>query len=305
MAIGADRGSPVSFRVKNFPPGRRGVLLPLSNRRAAALGVCLLTVSKPRPLILQHLAFWAVRLLGARTLPGSSTLWSPPTTVDEWSSLDSAWRGVVGHFDAISAYRRRQVERGGVTALLTRGSHPVAVVKLRTEARTLEREQRALEAVRETAPKSFRSPSPLGSGAVGGLYWSAQSAVFTRPHRPSYDASDRLFDDVGRVLASAAPDEDGECLAHNDVTPWNLRLDHRGQLWLFDWEDWGAAPTAADRTYYAAARTALTGQAMPALLPESALSHWEKVLVARNAQTDADVALRGDMLAALRAARAR
>jgi len=40
---------------------------------------------------------------------------------------------------------------------------------------------------------------------------------------------------------------------HGDFTPWNLRQDRRGRLWLLDWEEAEWAPRVADVLRYAAA----------------------------------------------------
>lgn len=304
--------SGLSHQVKGFPWRRRGVLVPAHDRRTAALGICLFTASNRTPLRVQRASFWAVRLGGTRLLPGRARAWTPPAPGPLWAELVSAWSATLGPIDALAVYQRRQIDRGGLIALLTHRGTPVAVVKLREDAASLGREQAALAAICTVAPTTFSAPLPLGAGSVsdeqGPLHWSAQQAVFTRPHRPVLDAPEALFDDVRRCLAAAdgaageispgAGGGHGE-LAHHDLTPWNLRRDHRGRRWLFDWEDWCPAPPDVDRAYYAATAHALAGRPMPTGLAEAGLRHWLPVLEQRRTDGPADEALRTGILAGI------
>ncbi|MGI9157359.1 MAG: hypothetical protein ACR2FG_12110 [Marmoricola sp.] len=296
MSCGPDQ----RFPVKVFPWRRRGVLVPVHDRRSAALGVCMFTASKPQVLAVQRACFWGVRLLGARVLPGRKQSWTAPFTPESWSTLVQEWQSCVGAFDAMAIYQRRQAERDGLTLLLARAGAAVAVVKVRDDGAALQREQAALAAVAAVGPTTFRAPRPMGSGSpAGDLHWSAQTCVFDRPHRPVFDASDLLFDEVRDCLEQVSGAHRGIGLAHNDLTPWNLRRDHRGVVWLYDWEDWGRAPARADEVYFRATSSALTGDPMPGGLPRAAAEYWRERVATRETSTQPDLALSGRILAAL------
>lgn len=301
----ADWEATGSDRVRNFPPGRIGVLLPLEDRRAAALGICMYTTSNPLPYLIQRVAHDLVRLLGARIMPTRSLTWRPVPTEDAWRALRGDLVQAVGDFDHITAYRRHQTERTGLTMTLVRRGRPVAVVKLRTEESGLTTEQRALEAVVRARPTSFLAPVPLGAGVVDAgpapLFWSAQSAVFTRPHRPVLEAPRQLFSEISDALRTHLVPRAGLEPAHNDVTPWNLRLDHQGRCWLFDWEDCGLAPPDADRAYYQACLHALRGRPLPSDLQPAGVAHWVTALEVRRDTTESDRDLTLRLLGALSA----
>lgn len=291
------------FPAKGFPWRKRGVLLPSGDRRTAALGVCMFTASRPGVLAAQAASFWLVRLVGAGALPGRTRQWTAPFPAELWPELLTQWRSCVGDFDSMAVYQRRQAERDGLTLLLTRSGSGVAVVKVRSTYASLRREQHALIAAAKIGPRSFHTPGALGSGSIDTeLHWSAQTSVFERPHRPVLVAPDGLFDDVSTCLESVPDHQTGTAplaLAHNDLTPWNLRRDHRGRVWLYDWEDWGTASADSDRVYFHATAAALTGRPMPLGLPSRAIEHWREVVLARESNTRSDIALNNRILSAL------
>lgn len=306
---GLSSAAPV--RMKAFPPGRRGVLLPLDDRRTAALGICLYTASKPWVVALQKAAHLLVTLAGARALPGRAELWQPPCNGEEWQSLVASWHNVLGAFDGLTLYRRRQQARPGHTLLLTRQGDALALVKLRTDgADALDVEQAALAAVSRFRPRTFRAPRPLGAGGVGRLRWSAQEAVFSAPHQPVLRTSPELFDEVAACLvdlASPRPpgadhpeDSDSDLVtAHGDLTPWNLRRDRLGQVWLYDWEDVGPAPLDSDRAYFCATARPLGGAPMPGDLPVEGVEHCRRVIRERNSSNPEDAELMRCLMEAL------
>lgn len=292
--IGLDR----QFQAKVFPWRNRGVLVPTNDAKAAALGICMFTASKPRVLAVQGACFWGVRLLGARALPGRKQQWTAPFSPETWAVLVEEWQSCVGPFDAMAAYQRRQAERDGLTLLLTRTGTARAVVKVRSTGGPLQREQVALTAVAAVGPATFRAPHPLGSGTLGSdLHWSAQTSVFDRPHRPVFDAPDLLFAEIQSCLTQVS--DVGSAPAHHDLTPWNLRRDHHGVIWLYDWEDWACAPARADEVYFRATSSALTGSPMPRGLPRAAVEHWLERVAARQHSTQSDLELGSRILAAL------
>lgn len=293
------RSSAMMF--KSFPPRRGGVLLPGRSRHAAALGISLYTASHPRALFAQNAAFNLTRRLGPRVLPGSTAPWHPELDEQIWAELQDAWKRALGRFDSLAVYQRRQAHRTGLTVLLIDDTRPLAIVKVRKSSAPLAIEQEALTAVRRAGVTTFQSPEPLGLDCVGPLSWSAQSAVFTAPHRPAFSAPAKLFDEVSAALHSVTGTSKHPA-AHNDLTPWNLRVDRCGHLWLFDWEDVAAAPLGADRAYFSVTGFALSRAAMPADLSREGLEHWRSVISVRPAGSPSDERLKVAILAALNVA---
>lgn len=301
--------------MKAFPPGQRGILLPLDDAKAAALGICLFTGSKPWVVALQRAAHLLVGAGGLRTLPYGTEFWQPPCSADEWRSLVTVWHDVLGPFDRLAFYRRRQQARSGHTLLLTHRGTATALVKFRRNAGGgLEVEQDALEAVSRFGTRTFRAPLPLGTGLVGQLRWSAQESVFTRPHSPVFQPPPELFHELAECLALMAPSPAGSDIsssdstdalatdletAHGDLTPWNLRRDRAGQVWLYDWEDVGSAPADSDRAYFWATTSSLGKADMPADLSARAVEHCRAVVVERNKDNPEDAPLLAWMLRAL------
>jgi len=297
--------------MKAFPPGRRGILLPLDDRRAAALGICLFTASKPWVGTLQKAGHLLVRVGGARALPYRSELWQPPCSADDWQSMVAAWQNLLGPVDGLACYRRRQQTRSGHIMLLTRRGEALALVKFRVDGGGgLGVEQAALSAVASFQPGSFRAPRPLGAGEVGQLRWSAQEPIFSAPHQPVFRAGPELFEEVTACLrdlvpslfpaADLAADPESDLVTgHGDLTPWNLRRDRSGQIWLYDWEDVRPAPPDSDRAYFSAAARSLGKATMPADLPDRAVEHCRTVVHERNGHNPEDAPLLGWMLQAL------
>jgi hypothetical protein len=162
-------------------------------------------------------------------------------------------------------------------------------------------EQEALIALERRGPVTFRAPRALGMGSVdGGGTWSAQSAVFTRPHSPATNPKRELFEEIPELLSSLFGTTDPQAApAHNDLTIWNLRRDNRGTIWLFDWEDCGVAPMGADETYFRTSLAGVRGRPMPKGLPTEAIMHWRRIVGARTTTSAADRDLRSQMLRAL------
>lgn len=286
--------------MRAFPPGRRGVLLPLNDRRAAAAGISMYTASKWWVLFAQKLAFWFVLIFGPRLLPGRTEFWSPPCSESEWTGLVNQWEDSLGRIRAFSAYQRPQASRKGLTFVVICENRSAVVIKLRDRSGSLVTESKALTELGRSSPKHFRVPKALDSGQFGEFFWTAQECVFDRPHGPVFDVEDGLFDEVSLALApmfrqsvdeTLLKDHGNSVPAHADLTPWNLRCDRRGHVWLFDWEDVRLAPVGSDRTYFRVTSAALTGQHLVADLPVEAINFWQDIVRNRRVKEPEDAAL--------------
>lgn len=287
------------WAMKTFPFRGHGVLLPRQHKQAAALGICLYTACKPWVVSLQTAAHLLVRRTGTWFLPGSSVPFALPGTVEEVGELVDQWERLLGRIDAVALYRRRQASRTGLTMVAVRGGAPLAVIKLRDEGAGLIREQDALAAVAAAGVTTFRAPPPLGHGSAGRWHWSAQGNVFTAPHRPVLSAPVELFDEVRCALGTLVAFDDGLEPSHRDLTPWNLRRDTDGQVWLFDWEDWGPSPRGGDRTYFSISSRAVGGPTVPSDLPPEAVSYYRAIVEERHRNRTPGVTLPDRLLTAL------
>lgn len=236
-----------------FPPGAPAVLVATSDRNAASLGVTMYTASRPITLAAQWAAWLSIRVLGARILPGAAE----PIHVPEFAEIAPSLRAQ-DQFP-VAQYRRKDGRSG--STFICAGPSGRSLIKIRENANKLEREQTLLTAVQRHHPRTFLAPLPMGLGVLAdGRAWSAQEMVFVAPHHPCLRLPAGFEDELRSVLESVRLDEppDASCsLAHGDLSPWNLRRDHRGRLWLFDWEDAAWAPQGADRLYFEAAVAAI------------------------------------------------
>lgn len=310
-------GSFESVGMVAFPLGRLGVLVPVNDRQTAALGLAMYTASKPWVVRAQNAAYWLVRSLGTPVLPGRRVRWTPPMEHREWRALVRTWESLLGTFEHVAVYHRRQASRSGLTLIATRRSDAPVVFKLRDAAdSSLQTEQIALEHVGASAPTTFSVPLPLGLGTHGAWQWSAQSAVFTRPHRPCLHAPGELFQEITACLASAAgalpgdaaPDGVEAVLQHGDVTPWNLRVDHCARRWLFDWDVVAPAPVDSDRAFFHANAAALVGgmvdRDIAVSVPGAVWEHLIELVERRSLDNTSDDVLLERLQHALSAARA-
>ncbi len=258
-----------------FPPGPTGVLIPRDDRRCAARGLTLYTASRPSILAAQWMTWMWLRTLGPRLLPGRSE----PIDLNLLPEISGALGFGHDGLRRMAIYRRRDLVRTGTTFVAS-GSHHDVLVKIRGRPDALRVEQSLLSAVSAQALTTFSVPRPLGQGLLAdGRYWSAQEMVFSAPHRPCLRLPDGFDDDLARACdhvqeLGGRRVHDDLVPAHGDLTPWNLRRDHHGRLWLFDWEDVGFAPPGSDRAYFAAALGVVRPRApMPATDARSA-DHW-------------------------------
>jgi hypothetical protein len=103
----------------------------------------------------------------------------------------------------------------------------------------------------------FRIPKIIDSRDIGRWHLRIVEPlpVRHRPHPWDPVGLHAIARDIARVLAEtlARPVEASESWVpiHGDLTPWNLRVDGRGRVWLLDWEwaTWG--PRIADILRYA------------------------------------------------------
>ena len=239
---------------KSLPPDGH-LVIPVSSRRAARVGLSMYTACKPSSRLAQRVAWHAVGLVGGWILPGRTQAWHPPVDNDIWARLTARWRDELGAFDGAVLHLRRPAYRAGAAMLLLRDSDPVAFVKLRSDrAEGLDVERRALSALAD-ARTGFLAPAPLAAGSVEGWHYLALSALPARLHSVAqYPPFPALVDAYGDVLADVLPRATDTPPSwrplHGDLTPWNLRVFDDGRLVLFDWEDASWAPAGADLQWY-------------------------------------------------------
>ena len=259
-----------------FPRAESGVLLPRHDRECAALGITMYTASRPTVLIAQQAAFRIARSLGVLALrPKPAEL-----VIDEWDDLTQSWSDTLGAFRSIAMYQRRD-PRAGMTLLASRTDLPPVLIKCRLGHDGIATEQAMLAAMQHKDVPGIATPRPLGMGITrGGLSWAAQQFVFTKPHRPVFALDPSQLEALGRTIREITTDlgregspPEGMAAAHGDVAPWNLRRDHRGQIWLIDWEDVAFAPHGADAGYLSLTAAALRGT-KPEPLPTSVVTFW-------------------------------
>ncbi len=179
------------------------------------------------------------------------------------------------------------------------------MVKVREDGSGILNEQHLLHAMQGQALRGIHIPKPVGFGTTSaGLTWAAQEFVFDRPHRPVYHLGDGQMEVLARAIAQAfdrlgqtQSRQDGWIPAHGDLTPWNLRRDHTGRVWLLDWEDAAYLPPAADATYLRLTASSLCGTQPGPLSPE-ARSYW-RTIVERRLEDGHPVALSKAMLSRL------
>lgn len=255
-----------------FPPGADVVQLPRNDRKCAALGLTLYAASSNAVLVGQWAAWLWITILGPRLLPGRGDMIDVPETAEIATALGLGPQGFV----SVASFRRRDPRSG--STCIARGRSQTLLIKIRERSEPLELEQDLLSAVQEFRPRTFAAPRPVGFGRLGdGRCWSAQEMVFTAPHRPCRQLPSGFEEELTAVLSAhpglASHDHPDWSPAHGDLSPWNLRVDHRGRLWLYDWEDAAPAPTGADRAYFEAALGVIGRHDMRPVNPDGA-AYW-------------------------------
>ncbi len=246
---------------RTFPPGLNHISVPLNSRASALAGIALYSACRRGPLLAQNAIWWGVRILGAWALPGRKTAPDPPIAPEAWSALSSEWRTHLGNFDTAVVHSRQQSTRSGFGALLMSGDNTLGFIKVqRTDESRLGTEEHALRMVEQAAPRSFRVPRVLASGAAGGWSYMAIEALPAIPHRPAKNPPlTEIIDEIQAALGGLNKDEDVPDYwrpVHGDFTPWNLRAIPRRGLTLIDWEEAGWGPPGADEVFYRATESA-------------------------------------------------
>lgn len=245
---------PAAAQFAAFPPRRRNIRVPASDRRASLAGMALYAPCRPWMLAAHHVGWALVAVLGARVLGRTTTGWRAPTGAAVWEALRDQWADALGQADGMAVYERPQASRSGFGVLLLRASRPVAFIKVREADPGLAQAACVLAALEDSPSPYFHAPAPLGSGAVGRWGWLAVSPMPSQPHRPARsapvaaiagDISHRLS---GVLDASEAPAHWRPM--HGDLTPWNLRRTGLRNLWLLDWEEAAFGPPDADAVYF-------------------------------------------------------
>jgi hypothetical protein len=297
---------------KRWPPTRGALLLPADAREAAAAAVALEASCRPAALLARRLGAGWIERVGAAAVPGPAAEWEPPLAPDEWDALLAALRDVAGPFGAFAVWERRQPRRRGFGLLLHGPRGPAAFVKLRpAPADGLRTERQVLERAGHDAAYAFRFPAVLGTGRAGAWRWVAISVIPPFHHPPADPKLGMVAADVQRLLRDLPrpPGTPPHWLPmHGDLTPWNLREDAVGRLWLYDWERAAWAPPGADAVLYRASAAAIgLGPAATAMhacaeWPEAA-AFWAERMRSRDAAGRGERRLRRRMLALLGAAR--
>jgi hypothetical protein len=273
---------------KRFPPWVGHVFVPTSSTRAALAGLSLYTPSRLRGLILQSAAEWTVRRLGPGLLPGRTADAVPMSQVEGCDQIEELLHRQVGAFDAMAVHTRRLPHRPGAAMLLLLDGDPVAFVKVGPDS-SIEHENRVLlQLDRSGRPLAFEAPAPLGIYAIGETRVAVMTVLLFGPHRPmARPPLVAVVDDVQWALRDLTRPADlpGHWVPmHGDLSPWNLRIESRGRVVLFDWEEAGFGPPRADEVYYAAASAAL-GLPRPSIAGpvNEAVRFWQARLDERGA----------------------
>lgn len=274
----------MTFRQQSllFPPAKIGVVGPRGDREGFLLGLTMFTASRSR-IVHAHVASYHVaRLLGPRALPARRT----ELVLDDWDELVASTDGLLDHVASVATYLRRD-PRAGRTMLARRLDGRAVLLKTRTTSEGLTREQQMLSLLQGSPLPGIAVPPPLGLGSTpSGLTWSAQGFVFHRPHRPVFRLADAQLAALAGTFKDVAADlglprgAAGLEPAHRDLSPWNLRQDHQGRVWLLDWEDVGMAPRGADGAYLDLTSAAVRGT-KPARMPSDVVRYWTAVLEER------------------------
>lgn len=267
---------------KWFPPRRRNIGLPVQSSGAAAATLLLWAPCRPLAIAVQRVAYTLIQRSGVGVLPGRRARWEPPWNHVEWAEVEDSFRSLVGQFDAVGVYERRQSNRSGFALLLVTGARPVAFVRVArhlsdNQASKLEHEFATLTLIANQQPESFVAPHPIALGQVGEWEYLIMSPLADTMHAPAVRVADEMIveeiqERLGKLPRPVEIPEHWKPM-HGDLTPWNLRAIRDERPRLVDWEDAGWGPPGADLALLRATRTAVLGTALQPAEPE-AVQYW-------------------------------
>ncbi|MFT4216293.1 MAG: phosphotransferase [Micropruina sp.] len=233
---------------------------------------------RPIAVAAQRALYLAVRVAGSRIIPGRRGTWTEPLPGAKWQELLDQWRSAVGPVDDLVLYRRPQVGRSGLAALLLRHGRGVGFARFHPDEARVEREFGIVSAVHAARPTSFAVARPLASGRLAdGGAWLVNESLPNYPLGAVRDPAvrERVADEIGEVLTGVLPRPDGTPahwrVAHGDLAPWNLRTLLGGAVRVIDWEDACYAPPGVDRLYGALTAHTTFGAPLPNAAPGEAI----------------------------------
>ena len=275
-------------------PGTGHIWVPRASARAAAAGLSMHSPCVPWKVLAQRALYVAVRLGGARVLPGTRASWDDPLEPDVWADFVHEWREVFGAWDSAALYRRPQSARAGCALLLLRNGRGIGFVRITADRGKAENEFAVMSAVHAAAPSTFTVARPVGWGTAANWAWVGTQSVPNYPlgavKRPS------LLDDVLPRPTRTPPSWGG---SHGDLSPWNLRTDLTGFVRVIDWEDSGFAPSGVDALYGGLTAALTFGTPMPAETSQEAADWVAGILNERLVADDAPDSVNNRLLSAL------
>ena len=279
----------IATGVRTYAVGRR-LQIPMSIGRGAGAAIATSMACQPLVVAAHHGVWAAATLGGVRCVPGRTSLAVATPSSKMFDAVRSDVALVAGAFDTAAILQRRQDGRGALLALGFRhgSTEPIAFIKAASAevGDGLEREARCLSALAAVSGHGLvHIPDLIGSGVSNGVRWIAVSPLPARPHRPAYRAPvDEIVSLLQHALDGALERRDapGHWRAmHGDFAPWNLRKLFGGPLALFDFEDAGFAPPAADRTYWQATSAVLRRDHGNIELDHESCEYWTDVVTKR------------------------
>lgn len=286
--------------VRRFP-GQHGHLLLPAHRRAAALsGLRSYSPCVPKAMLAQRAGLLAVRVGLARGVgPVGAVGRGLPQNV--WDAVRDDLSTAFPRLATVVPVLRRQPGRRGVAMLLLDASdRRIGFVKIGPGE--VAREIAVLEALQGRRLRVAVVPGLLRVGASADWNWFVTEPLPDRVTRMGDPPLAELADDVATALAGVprppGVPEHWEPM-HADFTPWNVRC-LRGRYYVFDWQDHGYGPPAADAVLYEAARAVVDRawpgrrrrrSVVPPGLVAQACAFWLATIAQRSGGTATDHAL--------------
>jgi hypothetical protein len=281
------------------------IWVPRSSARAAAAGLSMHSPCVPWKVLAQRALYAAVRLGGARILPGARASWDDPVEPAVFADFAGQWRDAFGSWDSAVLYSRPQSARAGCALLLLRDGRGVGFVRITADREKAEREFAVMRGVHAAGPSTFTIARPIGWGDAAHWAWVGTQSVPNYPlaavRRPALRLAvtqeiGAILDDVLSRPAHTPPDWRG---SHGDLAPWNLRTDLAGVVRVIDWEDAGFAPVGVDLLYGGLTSALTFGTPMPAEASREAADWVARILTGRLAGDEAPDSVNHRLLSAL------